>query len=79
MFTVPVLMLATLLSSTALWSALVDGDMSIETALLRFLLAVPVSALMIVVFRRTMSTYEARSATHPAQDAAQTLSADIAN
>lgn len=79
MFTVPVLMLATLLSSTALWSAFVDGGMSIETALLRFLLAVPVSALMIVVFRRTMSTYEARSGVGAAHDRSENLSADVAN
>jgi hypothetical protein len=50
MFKPSVLVLALLLSSTALWSAFVDGSMSVTTALIRFLIAVPVSALMIHAF-----------------------------
>lgn len=50
MFKPSVLLLALLLSSTALWSAFVDGSMSVTTALIRFLIAVPVSAIMIYAF-----------------------------
>jgi hypothetical protein len=57
-FRVPVLVLAALLSTPALWSAFVDGTMSIETALVRFLIAVPIAALMVVAFRATMGAYE---------------------
>ncbi|MGX7681076.1 hypothetical protein ACSMXN_19480 [Jatrophihabitans sp. DSM 45814] len=56
MFRIPVLVLATVLSSTALWSAFVSGTMSIETALVRFLIAMPVAALMVVAFRRLMAS-----------------------
>jgi hypothetical protein len=45
-----VLVLALLLSSTALWAAFVDGSMTVTTALIRFLIAVPVSAIMIHAF-----------------------------
>jgi hypothetical protein len=45
-----VLVLAVLLSSTALWSAFVDGSMSVTTALIRFLIAVPVAAVMVYAF-----------------------------
>jgi hypothetical protein len=45
-----VLVLAVLLSSTALWSAFVDGSMDVTTALIRFLIAVPVAAVMVYAF-----------------------------
>lgn len=50
MFKPSVLALAVLLSSTALWSAFVDGSMSVTTALIRFLIAVPVAAVMVYAF-----------------------------
>jgi hypothetical protein len=50
MFKPSVLLLALLLSSTALWSAFVEGSMSVTTALIRFLIAVPVAAVMLHAF-----------------------------
>ena len=50
MFKPSVLVLAVLLSSTALWSAFVDGSMDVTTALIRFLIAVPVAAVMVYAF-----------------------------
>jgi hypothetical protein len=60
MFKPSVLVLALLLSSTALWSAFVDGSMSVTTALIRFLIAVPVSAIMIHAFNVVVRSNAAR-------------------
>jgi hypothetical protein len=54
MFRFPVLGLATLLSSTALWSAFVDHSMSIQTALIRFLIALPIATAMVMTFQHLM-------------------------
>ncbi|MDQ1749153.1 MAG: hypothetical protein QOE71_209 [Pseudonocardiales bacterium] len=70
MFRVPVLILATVLSSTALWSAFVEGSMSVLTALVRFLVAVPVAALMTWAFRQVMSS-DNRTAPTAAPEVAQ--------
>ena len=51
MFRTPVLVLALLISSPALWQALVSGSMPIQTALIRFLIAIPVAAVMVFAFR----------------------------
>lgn len=51
MFRTPVLLLALLISSPALWQALVSGSMPIQTALIRFLIGVPVAAVMVFAFR----------------------------
>ena len=61
MFRYPVLCLATLLSSTALWSAFVDQSMPIQTALLRFLIALPIAALMVSAFLRLMQPGKRRA------------------
>lgn len=50
--------LAVLLSSPALWSAFVSGSMGITTALVRFLIAVPVAALMLSLLRLVTASYE---------------------
>jgi hypothetical protein len=51
------LLLAGLIASPALWHALVVGDMSISVALARFLIAVPVSGLMMAILRGLTSGY----------------------
>lgn len=51
MFRTPVLLLALLISSPALWQALVSGSMPIQTALIRFLVGIPVAAVMAFAFR----------------------------
>lgn len=57
MFRPSVLVLALVLSSTAFWSVLVSGSMSLTTALIRFLIAVPVAALMMLLFRVVVAGY----------------------
>jgi hypothetical protein len=57
MFKPSVLGLALVLSSTAFWSAFVSGSMSLTTALIRFLIAVPVAALMMLLFRVVVAGY----------------------
>jgi hypothetical protein len=53
----PVLPLAFLLSSPALWSAFVTGSMPTMTALTRFLIAVVVAAIMLSVLRSVTADY----------------------
>jgi hypothetical protein len=57
MFRYPVLLLALVLSLPALWSSVVDGSMSIDVALLRFLIAMPVAAAMLAVLGRMSAGY----------------------
>ncbi|MGI8664636.1 MAG: hypothetical protein ACR2N4_01145 [Jatrophihabitans sp.] len=57
MFRPSVLGLALALSSTALWSAFVTASMSVTTALIRFLIAVPVAALMLLLLRAVVAGY----------------------
>ena len=52
-----VLGLAILLSTPALWSAFATGSMGITTALTRFLIAVPVAALMLSLLRMVTASY----------------------
>jgi hypothetical protein len=52
-----VLGLAVLLSLPALWSAFAAGSMGITTALIRFLIAVPVAALMLALLRMVTASY----------------------
>jgi membrane protein implicated in regulation of membrane protease activity len=52
-----VLGLAILLSTPALWSAFAAGSMGITTALIRFLIAVPVAALMLALLRMVTAGY----------------------
>jgi hypothetical protein len=52
-----VLGLAILLSTPALWSAFAAGSMGITAALIRFLIAVPVAALMLTLLRMVTAGY----------------------
>ena len=52
-----VLGLAVLLSTPALWAAFASGSMGITTALVRFLIAVPVAALMLTLLRMVTASY----------------------
>ena len=65
MFKPSVLVLAVLLSSTALWSAFVDGSLDVTTALIRFLIAVPIAAVLLAGLRLIVGGYRttAESAT----------------
>ncbi|UQX87979.1 hypothetical protein M6D93_16990 [Jatrophihabitans telluris] len=58
MFRPSVLVLAALLTSPAIYSAFVTGSMSVSTALVRFLIALPVSAIMVVGFNGMTSAYQ---------------------
>jgi hypothetical protein len=51
------LLVAGLIASPALYHALVVGDMSASTALARFLIAVPVSGLMMAILRGLTASY----------------------
>jgi hypothetical protein len=51
------LALAVAIDSPALWHAFVAHDLSASTALLRFLIAVPVSAAMLAVLRALTAPY----------------------
>lgn len=52
-----VLVLALILSSRAWWAALVDQQLSIVTALIWFLIAVPVAGLMLAGLRTLTAAY----------------------
>ncbi|MDQ1722177.1 MAG: hypothetical protein QOI26_1911 [Pseudonocardiales bacterium] len=52
-----VLGLAVLMSTPALWAAFAAGSMGITTALIRFLIAVPVAALMVTLLRMVTAGY----------------------
>lgn len=45
------LVLALLFSSPILWQALVDGSVPVDTALVRFLIALPVAAVLLGLVR----------------------------
>ena len=66
MFKPSVLVLAVLLSGTALWSAFVDGSLDVTTALIRFLIAVPVAAAMVYAFNLVVRNNASRTAGSPA-------------
>lgn len=53
----PVIPLALLLSGSALWSAFVTGQLNTATALVRFLIAVGVAAVMLAVLRGITANY----------------------
>lgn len=52
-----VLVLAVLLSTPALWAAFATGSMGITSALIRFLIAVPVAALMLALLQMVTASY----------------------
>lgn len=62
MFKPSTLLIAVVLSSTALWSGFVTGSMSVTSALIRFLIAVPVAAAMTFAFRMIVAGYGRRAA-----------------
>jgi hypothetical protein len=72
-----VLVLAVLLSSTALWSAFVDGSLSVTTALIRFLIAVPVAAAMVYAFNLVVRNNSHRASVPPSQPAAEAPDAGL--
>jgi hypothetical protein len=59
------LIVAALITSPALWHAFVRQDMDYQTALTRFLIAVPVSALMLAVLRGMAEGYRRMTAPRP--------------
>lgn len=61
MFKPSTLLIAVLLSSTALWSGFVTGSMSVTNALIRFLIAVPVAAAMTFAFNAITANYSKRA------------------
>jgi hypothetical protein len=60
MFKPSVLMLALVLSASTLWSAFAGGSIDITTALIRFLIAVPVAWAMLRVLNAVTSGYQQR-------------------
>ena len=67
MITRPVtLLVAALLSAPALWQAFVTGEMEVSTALLRFLIAVAVSAFMLGFLDNLATRYRSQSAAQSA-------------
>lgn len=60
------LIVALLLSSPALWSGFVTGTMGTTNALIRFLIAIPVAALMLMLLRAVTASYGKRSTKQPA-------------
>jgi hypothetical protein len=56
-FKASVLLLALVLCIPALWSATVTGHMSMTTALIRYLIAMPAAAIMIGAFRLVTGGY----------------------
>ena len=60
MFRPSVLVLALVLSASTLWSAFAGGSIDITTALIRFLIAVPVAWAMLRVLHAVTSGYQER-------------------
>ncbi|HKS99687.1 MAG TPA: hypothetical protein VJT31_09185 [Rugosimonospora sp.] len=59
------LLVAALIASPALWHALVVGDVSLSSAMARFLIAVPVSGLMMSILRGLTASYRKNSRPPP--------------
>jgi hypothetical protein len=60
MFRGSVLLCALLFSLPTLWQALVDQTISVETAVIRFLIAVPVAAVLLALVRTAMERDRSR-------------------
>jgi hypothetical protein len=60
------LLVAALLSAPALWQAFVTGEMEVSTALLRFLVAVAVSAFMLGLLDNLATGYRRQAAARSA-------------
>lgn len=65
MFRYSTLVLAILISAPALWQGFVTGEVSTTTALVRFLIAVPVSAVLLGVLRTLVDHYRRQRAPRP--------------
>jgi hypothetical protein len=65
-----VLVAALVVTSTTWWSALVTGGTSLDTALLRYLVAVPVCAIGLGFVRRIFDSYGSRPTPVPPSVAA---------
>ena len=68
-----VLLLAAGLASPALWQAFVVGNMDLDTALLRYLIAVLVAALMLSVVRALFRGYHRMQEEHETERALEEL------
>ena len=58
------LLLAAVLAGPALWQAFVLGDLDVSTALLRYLIAVLVAAVMLALFRMLVRVYHEAQERH---------------
>ena len=76
-----VLLLAALLAAPALWRAAVDGQLDLNSALIRFLIAVPVAIVMVSGLRLLTADYRRMAAPDllPDQDQAFPSAAQGAN
>jgi hypothetical protein len=61
MFRWSVLLLALTLSAPTLWSAFGSGSIPLMQALIRFLIAMPVSTVMLMMLRSVTASYQATS------------------
>lgn len=57
----PTLLLATVLAGPAIWHAVVTQDLDPLTALIRYLIAIPVAALMLAFVRALTNGYERKN------------------
>ncbi len=67
------LALAAVLDGPALWHGLVRHDVAASSALLRYLIAVPVSAAMLTVLRAVTRAYGAPAGPEPVRAVAERL------
>lgn len=65
MFRGSVLLVALLFSAPTLWQALVDQTIGVDAAVIRFLIAVPVAAVLLALVRAAMRKPPARRPGHP--------------
>lgn len=56
-----VLLVALLISAPVLWQALVDQTVGVESAVIRFLIAVPVAAVLMAMLRMASDRRDARA------------------
>jgi hypothetical protein len=73
MFRFSTLGLAAAMSSPAFWQAFVTGSLDPTTALIRFLIAIPVAAILLALPRTVVRYYRRRQPVQPVQaDASRT-------
>jgi hypothetical protein len=65
-----VLLVAALVSSPTFWSAFVDGTESVETALLRYVIALPICALAMGLVRKLFQGYALQAVATKVRDKA---------